>query len=37
MWDLMMENMGALKHGQAKDLKVSGVDNLISPLAWDPT
>ena len=37
MWDQLMDYAGALRHGQAKDLKVSGIDNLIPRLAWDPT
>jgi len=37
MWDLLMDSTGALGHGQAKDLKNSGVDNLIPVLGWDPT
>lgn len=36
-WDILMENAGALGHGQAKDLKSSGIDELIERLAWDPT
>lgn len=36
-WGILMDNAGALGHGQAKDLKASGIDNLISRLAWDPT
>jgi hypothetical protein len=37
MWDTLMDSAGALKHGQARDLKASGIDNLIKRLAWDPT
>jgi len=36
-WDILMEHAGALGHGEAKDLKASGIDPLIPRLAWDPT
>lgn len=36
-WGLVQEYAGALKHGEAGDLKASGVDNLIPRLSWDPT
>jgi len=37
MWDLLMDKAGALDHGQAKDLRASGVDNQVAVLSWDPT
>lgn len=36
-YSLLMEHAGALGHGEAKDLKASGIDPLIPRLAWDPT
>ena len=36
-YSILMESTAALNHGEAKDLKASGVDPLIPRLAWDPT
>ncbi len=37
LWDLLLDATGEMGHGEAKNLKLSGVDPKITRLAWDPT
>jgi hypothetical protein len=36
-WSRLRDVTAEMNHGQAKNLKVSGVDNKLPRLAWDPT
>jgi hypothetical protein len=37
MWGQLLDATGEMGHGQAKNLKMSGVDNKLTRLGWDPT